>query len=558
MGNNYNESHLLKAIYRSCLKMLLSLLLVFNFGFTSVAQDTISYCGDDPYSTNIGTSGGLIFWGIRIPSSQLTGHSSVSEVLVYIGNSYPGNYNLGICQGGTNAPQTLLNSQSYSFTSNLDRYKSCIFNAPISIDNTQDLWVVFYTNDISYPASACEYTGNPNSELVSFDGNTWYNLSNVSAGLYYSWMIKVVALTDGIPVEISCNGSGEVQKTSIYDGNRCGMTDYYPEGFYASYDFLPDDDSELTHLYVNNVDRINDIYTHHSGSSGMVHTFGFTVSTANSVSSSISINPVFSYRPSNGIAVNFECTGNGQVQKTYTYNGDRCGMTDYYPEGFYASYDFLPDDDSELTHLYVNNVDRINDIYTHHSGSSGMVHTFGFTVSTANSVSSSISVNPVFSIRTYQISAYSADTTMGYVIGAGAYEAGTTAILTAIPYPDYIFVSWNDNNTENPRYITVEDNADYVAHFVPGDGVDILDPNLNFTLFPNPSSDYSTIYLSGISGSVSLSVVDINGRLVASKHFVCDGSCATNLDVKGFAPGTYFVYATTLDGNNTVRKLLVK
>ena len=455
MGNNYNESHLLKAIYRSCLKMLLSLLLVFNFGFTSVAQDTISYCGDDPYSTNIGTSGGLIFWGIRIPSSQLTGHSSVSEVLVYIGNSYPGNYNLGICQGGTNAPQTLLNSQSYSFTSNLDRYKSCIFNAPISIDNTQDLWVVFYTNDISYPASACEYTGNPNSELVSFDGNTWYNLSNVSAGLYYSWMIKVVALTDGIPVEISCNGSGEVQKTSIYDGNRCGMTDYYPEGFYASYDFLPDDDSELTHLYVHNVDRINDIYTHHSGSSGMVHTFGFTVSTA-------------------------------------------------------------------------------------------------------NSVSSSISVNPVFSIRTYQISAYSADTTMGYVIGAGAYEAGTTAILTAIPYPDYIFVSWNDNNTENPRYITVEDNAEYVAHFVPGDGVDILDPNLNFTLFPNPSSDYSTIYLSGISGSVSLSVVDINGRLVASKHFVCNGSCATNLDVKGFAPGTYFVYATTLDGNNTVRKLLVK
>ncbi|MBR5783730.1 MAG: T9SS type A sorting domain-containing protein, partial [Bacteroidales bacterium] len=356
-----------------------------------------------------------------------------------------------------------------------------------------------------------------------------------------------------IPVNINCTGNGQVQKTRSYDGDRCGMTDYYSEGFYTSYDFLPDDDSELSHLYVNNVDRINDVYTNYSGSSGVVHSFGFVVSSANSISSSISINPVFAPRNYNGISVDINCTGNGQVQKSHFYDGNRCGMIDYYSEGLYTSYDFLPDDDSELTHLYVNNVDRINDVYTNYSGSSGVVHSFEFVVSSAISISSSISINPVFTLRNYEISAYSANTSMGYVTGGGEYAVGTTAILSAIPYYGFIFDHWNDNNTENPRYVTVEDNAEYVAHFVERDGIDIVDSYINFTLFPNPTSEYTDILLSGTYGTVSVSVVDLHGRLIASKHFSSyDDNCVTRLDIKDFSPGIYFVYIRTLDGNLSV------
>lgn len=258
------------------------------------------------------------------------------------------------------------------------------------------------------------------------------------------------------------------------------------------------------------------------------------------------------------VPVDINCTGNGNVQKTYVYDGDRCGMTDYYSEGFFASYDFLPDEDNELTHLYVNNVDRINDIYTHYSGSSGVVHTFRFSVGSANSVSSSISINPVFSPQTYLITAYSADTAMGYVTGSGEYGAGTTATLRAVPYNGFIFHHWNDNNTENPRSVVVQGNAQYVAHFVKSDGIGTADSELNLTLFPNPTSDRTIISLSGVSGTVSLSVVDINGHLITSKCFVCDGNCMTHLDIKNFTPGVYFVYATTIDGNFTTRKLIVK
>ena len=376
--------------------------------------------------------------------------------------------------------------------------------------------------------------------------------------LITNFVITAMAQDIYIPVDIYCTGDGQVQETYTYDGDRCGTTDYYSEGFIASYDFLPDENSELTNLYVNNVDRINDIYTHYSGSSGMVYTFRFSVGSANSVSSSISINPVFSPRIDNIIPVDIYCTGDGQVQETYTYDGDRCGTTDYYSEGFIASYDFLPDENSELTNLYVNNVDRINDIYTYYSGSSGMVYTFRFSVSTANSVSSSISINPVFSPHTYQISAYSADNAMGYVTGDGVYEVGSAATLVAIPYTDFIFSHWSDDNTQNPRTIIVEKNDEYVAHFISEESVNSIESKLNFAVYPNPSSDYATIFLSGIYNTVSLSIVDINGQIVASKSIECDGNNATSFDLKGFIPGIYFVYAVTADGNFSVRKLSVK
>ncbi len=540
-------------------KMLTALLLTVGIVSTTVAQDTISYCGDEPFETGIGTSGSPIWWGIRIPASLLAGHESISEVLVYINNGSSGNYILTLFQGGTDIPQTNIYSRSYSFTTNLNAYKSCSLSYPVPIDDTKNLWVIFQTNDIGYPASACAYTGNPNSNLVSTNGySTLVNLSDISQ-LSNSWMIKVIANTgSNIPVAFNCSGNGHVQKTYAYDGDRCGNTDYYSDGFFASYDFLPDEDSELSHLYVNNVDRINDVYTHYSGSSGVVHTFGFTVSTANSVSSSISINPVFSPRSGHDVAVDFNCTGDGQVQNTYTYNGNRCGNTDYYSEGFYASYDFLPDEGNELTHLYVNNVDRINDVYTYYSGSSAAIHTFGFVVSSANSVSSSISINPVFSPRSYLITVSSADTAMGYVVGSGEYVAGSTATIKAIPYTGFIFHHWNDYNTENPRSVVVQGNEEYVAYFVKSDGIDIIDSKLNLTLYPNPTSDYTTVSLSGVSGTVSLSVVDINGKFITSKYITCDGNCETYLDIKDFDSGTYFVYATTLDGSFTTRKLLVK
>lgn len=65
----------------------------------------------------------------------------------------------------------------------------------------------------------------------------------------------------------------------------------------------------------------------------------------------------------------------------------------------------------------------------------------------------------------YTITVNSNNTTMGTVTGGGTYAAGTTATISATPNNGYIFVRWQDNNTSNPRNITVTDNETYTAFF---------------------------------------------------------------------------------------------
>lgn len=68
-------------------------------------------------------------------------------------------------------------------------------------------------------------------------------------------------------------------------------------------------------------------------------------------------------------------------------------------------------------------------------------------------------------ISQYTITANSANPTMGSVTGGGTYNEGATATLTATANSGYYFTHWQDNNTQNPRTITVTGNATYTAYF---------------------------------------------------------------------------------------------
>ena len=153
--------------------------------------DTISYSGTDPFqgSVGMGDTSSDFYWGIRIPAAHLAECNSIEDVLIYINQS--GNYTLRLHQGDQTTPQNLLFSQTYSFTSNLNQYKSCPLPNPINIDNTQDLWVTFYNTGISYPAAGITFVGDTNSDLLSNDGLSWRH-AYANHDLPYSWMIKVV------------------------------------------------------------------------------------------------------------------------------------------------------------------------------------------------------------------------------------------------------------------------------------------------------------------------------------------------------------------------------
>ncbi len=85
----------------------------------------------------------------------------------------------------------------------------------------------------------------------------------------------------------------------------------------------------------------------------------------------------------------------------------------------------------------------------------------------------------------YTITVNSNNSAWGTVSGGGTYNSGATVTLTATPNSDYRFVRWQDNNTQNPRTVTVTGNANYTATFeansTPGTGE--VDENCIITSF---------------------------------------------------------------------------
>ena len=67
--------------------------------------------------------------------------------------------------------------------------------------------------------------------------------------------------------------------------------------------------------------------------------------------------------------------------------------------------------------------------------------------------------------KNFTITVNSNNDAWGTVSGAGSYADGATATLTATPKEGYVFVKWQDGNTDNPRTITVTADATYTAEF---------------------------------------------------------------------------------------------
>lgn len=87
-----------------------------------------------------------------------------------------------------------------------------------------------------------------------------------------------------------------------------------------------------------------------------------------------------------------------------------------------------------------------------------------------HTVTSSIEFRAYFEIDNsspeYTLSLHTNDEALGTVEGAGEYPEGAEVSIAANPIGDNIFVRWNDDNTENPRTITMPgEDTWYVAYF---------------------------------------------------------------------------------------------
>jgi hypothetical protein len=180
-----------------CLTLLVSGRAVADVG------DTLSYCGNSTLATRIGVNNTTttIYWGIMLPASQLTGHDSVMSVLLYVAASDTGTYTVSLYQGGTTAPQTQIRTQTFNINSSVaGGWVNLAFTNPAAIVSGQNLWVIASNTDVLYPAAACAYTGDPNSNFLSTNGSSWMHAtSDVGLPQSYSWLIKCVTHTSANP-----------------------------------------------------------------------------------------------------------------------------------------------------------------------------------------------------------------------------------------------------------------------------------------------------------------------------------------------------------------------
>ena len=154
-----------------------------------------------------------------------------------------------------------------------------------------------------------------------------------------------------------------------------------------------------------------------------------------------------------------------------------------------------------------------------------------------------LGLTAIFAIDQHTITAQSNDINMGEVIGGGTYDYGTTISLTANALAGYEFISWSDGNTENPRFITVEQDSTFTAIFQIQDGIN--DANLSNV---NVYSYENQIVIANAEG-FSVEIFDISGRLIVSESSISQS-------VRKYTIATDGIYLVKV-GNNVFKKVKI-
>ena len=83
----------------------------------------------------------------------------------------------------------------------------------------------------------------------------------------------------------------------------------------------------------------------------------------------------------------------------------------------------------------------------------------------------------------------------------------------------------------------------------------------NFQLIPNPAKGVTAVQIaglpSGMTGALHITVSDLAGREVLSRHTECNGQGQLSLKIEGLPAGAYFVRVAGVQGT-AVRKLIIK
>jgi hypothetical protein len=176
------------------------------------------YYDDGTYATTVG-AGGTLYWGTMFPAASLAPYAGTSLTKVAVHTSYACSATLNVYVGGAQPAGSPAATQTFTMAGDQE-FMEITLNNPVPVDGTQNLWITFYQTGETYPADACNDTGDPNNRWVSVDGASWMDLA--TAGLPgYGWMIRGYVTNQGkggelvsLP-EFRGNVGGELSHTEV-------------------------------------------------------------------------------------------------------------------------------------------------------------------------------------------------------------------------------------------------------------------------------------------------------------------------------------------------------
>ena len=147
---------------------------------------------DGHFVEEVGSQSFNVDWGICFPNTEEYAGYNLTKVATYDAES-PVAVKANIYYGGTDAPATLVHSQEFKLKGSKKMIEFEL-NTPIPVPENESLWITFHNecneNAYAYPATGCNYTGDPNSDWVSWDkGANWEHLAS-SGVITLTWMVR--------------------------------------------------------------------------------------------------------------------------------------------------------------------------------------------------------------------------------------------------------------------------------------------------------------------------------------------------------------------------------
>lgn len=436
---------------------------------------------------SIGSSGTL-YWGIRFPAGELSEFTTYSGTRIW--DHHAGTYTVSLFQGGTEAPGSLIGTQTYTLPGSDSTWYDAILTTPITIDHTEPLWVVISSAGTNHPASGSHYAGNPDGSWVSTGGSNWASALNY--GYNITWMVRAMltgnSTTSRFTLTVNSSnldmgvisGGGKfiagdstlITATALPGYRFTGWTDGNTENprtvhiasdstFTAQFD-----DLGLTEKHYDNGTFAKTI-----GAGGSLY-WGVRFPAGNLTGSDLL----------SGIKMMDIHAGTYELS---VYQGGNDA-----PETLISSQTIVTSGSDTWQTVTLTTPVSLNHtqpiwIVLHNSGISYPAagshyagNPEGSWVSTdGNSWTSVCSYGLYYTwmIRAelsnttpvvfHTITAIADDANHGNVSGGGIYPVGTTVTLTATAAPHHHFTQWDDGSTTNPRTITVTNDASYTAHF---------------------------------------------------------------------------------------------